>query len=70
MSLLLTDTKDQRSIFDVGCHNTTDMKNFLLGVRQRIFGVNQWKPDNIKDASMMSAILSQPTPFKRYKFKL
>jgi hypothetical protein len=57
--------RHQRFIFDVSCHNTTDIKDPLLEVRQGIFGVDWLKLADTKNESMVSANLSQPTPFER-----
>jgi hypothetical protein len=56
--------RHQRSIFDIGCHNITDIKDHLLGGRHIIFGVDYLKLADINDESMVSANLSQLTPFE------
>jgi hypothetical protein len=56
--------RHQRSIFDVGCHNTTDIKDLLLGGSHIIFGVDYLKLADINDGSMVSANLSLLTPFE------
>jgi hypothetical protein len=66
--LLLTDTKDPSLLPTVTMQLI--QKSPLLEVSQIIFGVGRWKPADTKDGSLVSATLSQPTPFKRYRFKL
>jgi hypothetical protein len=56
--MLIDVDRHQRSIFDVGCHNTTDIKDPLLGGRHIIFGVDYLKLADINDGSMVSANLS------------